>query len=258
MSHPILDSTLHDLLEADFAASPVAASGYGLTEYDERLDDLSSDAFRKRDADAATFLGRLERIGDIAPDGQPLTVDDAIDRDLASAVLRGRVILAPFEGWKRDPVVYSGPVTSGLFTLFLHRLRPEHDLVDAAIARLGQVERVVDAGIANLDPDLAHPLIVERGMNAARGGTRYVRDLVWQDVADPDDRANVRKAGAAAARHLERWTAHLDDLRGRAHGSWQLGEDGYSRILQEREVLGDDAAGSARVARRSSTGSTPR
>ncbi len=73
MSHPILDSTLHDLLEADFAASPVAASGFGLTEYDEKLDDLSADAFRQRDADAARFLGKLERIGDIAPDGQHLT-----------------------------------------------------------------------------------------------------------------------------------------------------------------------------------------
>ena len=146
MTNPVLDSTLHDLLDADFAASPVAASGYGLTDYDERLDDLSADAFRRRDAYAAAFLARLERIGDVAPDGQVLSVDDAIDRDLASAVLRGRLILAPFEGWKRDPVVYSGPVTGGLFTLFLHRLRPEADLVDAAVARLGQVERAVEAG----------------------------------------------------------------------------------------------------------------
>ena len=139
MTNAILDSTLHDLLDAGLRRSPIAASGYGLTEYDDRLDDLSADAFRRRDADAETFLGRLERIGDVAPDGQLLSVDDAIDRDLASAVLRGRLILAPFEGWKRDPVVYSGPVTGGLFTLFLHRLRPEADLVDAAVARLGQV-----------------------------------------------------------------------------------------------------------------------
>ena len=241
MTNAILDSTLHDLLQADFASSPTAASGYGLTEYDDRLDDLSADAFRRRDADAGTYLGRLERIGDIAPDGQPLTVDDAIDRDLASAVLRGRLILAPFEAWKRDPVEYSGPVTGGLFTLFLHRLRPEADLVDAAIARLGQVERAVDAGIANLDPDLAHPLIVERGTNAARGATRYVRDLVWRDVEDPRRQERLRAAAEAAATHLDRWVAHLEAFLGRAHGSWQLGEDGYSRILQEREVLGDDA-----------------
>jgi uncharacterized protein (DUF885 family) len=240
VTNPILASTLRDLLDADFAASPVAASGFGLTDFDDRLDDLSADAFRRRDADAETFLGRLERVRD-APDGEPVSVDDAIDRDLAIAVLRGRTILAPFEGWKRDPVTYSGPITGGLFGLFLHSLRPEADLVDAAISRLGQVDGVIDAGIENLDPDLAHPLILERGLGAARGATRYVRDLVWVDVEDDARRERLREAGQAAAPHLERWVAHLDGLVGRAHGTWQLGEDRYSRILQERETLADDA-----------------
>jgi uncharacterized protein (DUF885 family) len=241
MTDPVLSSTLADLLDADFAASPVAASGYGLTEFDDRLDDLSADAFRARDAYAADYLRRLDAMGDAGLSIATLSADDAIDLDLARAVLRGRLILAPFEAWRRDPVVYSGPITGGLFTLFLHRLRAERDLVDAAVARLEQVGRAVDAGIANLDPELAHPLIVERGMNAARGAVRYVRDLVWLDVEDEDRRERLQDAGAAAAVHLERWVAHLDDLRGRAHGSWQLGEERYSRILQEREVLGDDA-----------------
>jgi uncharacterized protein (DUF885 family) len=241
VSNPTLAATLEDLLDADFEASPVAASAAGLTDFDDRLDDLSADAFRRRDADAATFLGRLERIGEIAPDGEALSVDDAIDRDLAVAVLRGRTILAPFENWKRDPVTYSGPVTSGLFGLFLHRLRPEGDLVDAAISRLGQVDRAVDAGIENLDPELAHPLIVERGMNAAKGAVRYVRDLVWVDVQDADARERLRRAGETAATQLERWVAHLEGLVGTAHGTWQLGEDRYSAILQERETLSDDA-----------------
>lgn len=231
-----LADTLHDLLQADFASSPVAASDVGLTDYDDRLDDLSADAFRARNAYTAEFLARLDAIDD-----EGLGPDDSIDRDLARSVLRGRLVLAPFEQWKRDPVVYSGPVTNGLFTLFLHRLRPEADLVDAAVARLGQAGRAVDAGIANLDPALAHPLIVERGMNAAKGAVRYVRDLVWLDVQDETSRARLRQAGADAARHLERWVAHLDDLRTRARGTWRLGEDGYSRILREREVLGDDA-----------------
>jgi uncharacterized protein (DUF885 family) len=237
----ILGSTLHDLLDADFAASPTTASGFGLTEFDERLDDLSADAFRARDADAGTYLRRLDAIGDVAPDGELLTVDDSIDRDLARAVLTGRTVVAPFEGWRRDPVTYSGPVTSGLFTLFLHRLRPEADLVDAAVARLGQVGRAVDAGIANLDAELAHPLIVERGANAARGAVRYVRDLVWLDVTDARRRERLQRAGAAASVHLERWVAHLDGFVQQAHGSWALGEERYSRVLQERETLADDA-----------------
>ncbi len=231
-----LAAALAALLDSDFAASPVMGSSVGRTEFDERLDDVSADAFAVRDATAAALLGRLDAV----PDDE-LTPDDAIDRDLARSVLRGRLIMAPFAQWRRDPVTYSGSITSGLFTLFLHRLRPEADLVDAAVARLEQAPRVVDAGIANLDPALAHPLIVERGLGAARGAARYVRDLVWRDVEDPAARTRLREAGEEAAPHLDRYVAHLEALLPRAHGSWQLGEEGYTRILREREVLGDDA-----------------
>ncbi len=189
----ILASTLQNLLHDDFGASPTAASGLGLTDYDDRLDDLSADAFLARDAYARNFLARLDDIGD-----NGLTQDETIDRDLARSVLRGRLILAPFEGWKRDPYVYTGPVTGGLFTLFLQRLTGEGDRVEASVARLDQAASVVDAGIANLDPTLAHPLIVERGLNAARSSVRYVRDLVWRDVEDPVLRERLKAAGETA------------------------------------------------------------
>lgn len=233
---PPLQSLLDDLLSTDFDASPVLASGLGLTDYDEQLDDLSADAFRRRDADAASFLARFDAVTD---DG--LSIDDTIDRDLARAVLRGRTILADWEGWRRDPQAYTSPISSGLFTLFLHRLRPERELVDAAVSRLGQVGRAVDQGIANLDASLAHPLIVERGANAARGLVRYVRELLPAEVRDAPERERLAAAGADAAVHLERWIAHLDELARRASGTWQLGETRYSRILGEREVLPYDA-----------------
>jgi uncharacterized protein (DUF885 family) len=236
MPNPQLDAILSDLLAADFAASPVTATGYGLTEYDDKLDDVSADALRARDVDAAAFLARLDAVGD-----EGLTTDESIDRDLARAVLRGRLIMAPFEAWKRDPVTYSGPVTSGVFALFLHRLRPNEELAEAATARLDAVGPLVDAGIANLDPDLAHPIIVERGRNAAMGALRYVRDLAWQDLPDDPARERMRAAGGRAAGELERFVAHLEAFLPRAAGSWQLGEEGYTRILREREVLPDDA-----------------
>jgi uncharacterized protein (DUF885 family) len=241
VSDPSVSSTdlaavLADLLAADFAASPVMASQVGRTEFDHLLDDLSAEAFEARDATAAAILARLDAI-----DGGALTPDEAIDRDLARAVLRGRLILAPFRAWRRDPVAYSGPITSGLFTLFLHRLRPDADLVEAAVARLARAGDAIDAGIANLDPALASPLIVRRGLGAARGAARYVRDLVWLDVEDPALRDRLRAAGEAAAPHLDRWIAHLERFADEARGTWQLGEEDYSRILRERETLGFDA-----------------
>src|SRR5262245_33581361 len=231
-----LPAPADDLLAADRAASPVMGSALGLTEYDERLDDLSAEAFARRDADAAAFLARFDALGDVG-----LTADERIDRDLARAVLRGRTILADWQAWKRDPLTYSSPVTSGIFTLFLHRLRPERDLVDASIARMGQVGGAVDAGVANLDPALASPLIVERGLGAARAAVRYLRELVALDVEDAGDRDRLLRAGDGAAREMERWVAHLEGFVKRADGTWQLGEERYSRILREREVLGDDA-----------------
>ncbi|MEO5966269.1 MAG: DUF885 domain-containing protein [Candidatus Limnocylindrales bacterium] len=238
MSNADLAAQLDALLAADFAASPVSASGFGLTDYDNRLDDVSAEAFAARDASAAMFLAGLNAIGD---DG--LTPDETIDRDLARAVLRGRLVMAPFAAWKRDPVTYTAPITSGVFALFLHRLRGDVEIADAATARLEGAGALVDAGIANLDATLAHPLIVERGMNAAKAAVRYVRDLAWKDVVDDAARERMRVAGASAAGHLERYVAHLEAFLPRAHGSWQLGETDYSRILHEREVLPDDARG---------------
>ena len=55
-----LAATLGSLLDADFAASPVSGSAVGLTQYDDRLDDLSAEAFAARDAYAADLLARLD------------------------------------------------------------------------------------------------------------------------------------------------------------------------------------------------------
>src|SRR3954471_22620073 len=248
-----LSTLADDLLASDLAASPVMGSALGLTEHDERLDDLSAEAFERRDADAAAFLARFDALSE---DG--LAADEAIDRDLARAVLRGRGILADWQAWKRDPLTYSSPVTSGIFTLFLHRLRPERELVDASIARMGQVGNAVDAGIANLDPALASPLIVERGLGAARAAVRYLRELVALDVEDTGDRDRLLQAGDGAAREMERWVAHLATLAKQTHGTWQRGEERYSRILREREASATTPARCASVARLSSTASTPR
>ena len=59
MPNPQLDAALAALLDSDFAFSPVSASGYGLTDYDDRMDDLSADALRARDAEAAEHLAAL-------------------------------------------------------------------------------------------------------------------------------------------------------------------------------------------------------
>ncbi|MGD0862111.1 MAG: DUF885 domain-containing protein [Candidatus Limnocylindrales bacterium] len=230
------DELVDEFLRHEFEESPVAASGLGLTEYDDRLDDLSAAAFDRRQARAAEWGRRFAAL----PDAK-LSSDERIDRDLAVAMMAGRSIMAEWLPWRRDPVTYSGPIANGLFGLFLHRLRPEPELVDAAVARLGQARRALEQGRANLDPQLAHPLILDRGRDAARGTARYVRELLPAEAGTDPDRARLADAGAEAARALEAWAGHLDEMSRAASGSWQLGEERYTRLLREREALPYDA-----------------
>jgi uncharacterized protein (DUF885 family) len=231
-----LSALVDEFLAEEFDASPVYASALGLTEYDTRLDDLSAAAFEKHDADAEKWL---ERFGAV-PDGE-LDPEEQIDRDLAISVLRGRTILADWQVWRRDPLAYSNPPVYGIFTLFLHRLRPEPELVEATVARLNETPRALEQGKANLDATLAHPLIVERALGSAHGAARYLRELLPAEVSDPALRRQVEKAGTAAAEALEDYATHLERLKDNATGNWKLGEERYTRLLRERESLAMDA-----------------
>ena len=190
-------------------------------------------------------LARFEAVADAE-----LTAAERIDRDLAIAMLRGRVVQAEWQGWKRDPLVYSGPIVSGIFGLFLHRLRPEDELVEAACARLAQARRALEQGRANLDPSLADRLIVERAIGSAKGGARYVRDLLPNETAVPELRERLRAAGAEAGDALDAWATWLTGFAAEAHGSWIFGEARYTRILREREQLPYDARGLRDLGRR--------
>ena len=228
------EQLVEEFLHEEFELNPVEATGLGLTEYDDRLDDLSADGFRARDEMAERRRRQFAAIPDSGPDGT-LSEAERIDRDLIVAMMTGRTIMAGWTPWRRDPVAYSGPISSGIFLLFLHRLRPETELVEAAVSRLAQVPRALASGRANLDPELAHPLILERGRDAALGAARYLRELPPTDVAA--GREKLAAAGAAAADELEAWADHVDSLRQRATGTWQLGGERYTALLREREHL---------------------
>jgi len=233
-----LSLLVDEFLNEEFELSPVSASGLGLTDYDAGMDDLSAESFAERERDTRDFLARFSALAD----GE-MSAEERIDRDLALAMLRGRLITAEWQGWKRDPLTYSGPALNGVFLLFLHRLRPDQDLVDAAVSRLAQVPTVFAQGRANLDPALAHPLIVERALASARAGARYVRDLLPAEVHAVELAERLRSAGAAAAQAFDDWALFLEGFAATAHGTWVFGEDRYSRTLQEREALPYDTRG---------------
>jgi len=225
-------SLVETFLREEYEESPTLASSLGLTEYDERLDDLGADAQRRRIERDVAWLGRFRAMpdADLAP-------AERIDRDLLVSVLRGRELAHPIEMWRRQPATYLNPGLNGVFTLFLHRLRPERELAEAAAARLEQVPRNIADGVANLDLPRTPRVYLERAIGQARAAVGYARRLVPAETNDASARAKLEKAGAVAADAFDSFAAHLESRKGEAKGDYAIGEEAYSALLREKELL---------------------
>ncbi|WP_219513717.1 DUF885 domain-containing protein [Nonomuraea ceibae] len=224
---------MDDFLNWYFSGRPVVASTLGADGYDHTLGDFTAEAFTAREREQVLWLQRLRT-------REAATLDDAIDRDLVLSHLRGSIALANWAEWRRDPAAYLAPVFSSFFTPFQQRLKPEPELVAAAISRLAEVPGVLAACRANLDPVLAAPLLVERGLKQARTGRAFLTKTVPGMVADPDLRAKLADAAAPAADAFDDLVAFLDGFS--CGGTWRMGEHLYSTLLRERELLGYGAA----------------
>jgi uncharacterized protein (DUF885 family) len=227
-------------LAAEFLAEyhaehPVQASALGLAAYDDMLDDLSADAFERRRRSDDEWLARFRAV-----DPADLTFDEAIDRDLLVASLTERAIYDEWEIWRRSPDAYMNPGLDGVFILFLHRLRPEPDLVRSAVGRLRGIPSQLDHARANLRPDLVPALLLKRAVNQARAGARYTRELVLTQV-DPANRPELADAGAVAGDALEAYATFLEEMEPNATGDWAFTEARYDAILGDAELLGTTA-----------------
>jgi uncharacterized protein (DUF885 family) len=227
-----LDDLVDDFLVREFRRSPTYATALGADGYDEALPDLSAPAIQAEERADDEWLGRFSALADDA-----LTADERIDRDLVVSTLRGRQVMRDWAVWRRNPDTYLNPGLGGVFYLFLHRTRPEAELVRAAVARLRGVPELLAAGKENLSAEMASPIFVQRAIGQARAGVTYARELVPAEVQDDALRREIAAAGEVAASAYEDFATWLEDFAKKAQGSYAIGEELYSALLQEKEGL---------------------
>jgi uncharacterized protein (DUF885 family) len=221
-------------LNDEFEDSPVRASALGLTDYDDRLDDLSESAFERRRRSDPEWLSRFQAVA-----ASELGFDELIDRDLLLSQLRGREVVADWEMWRRQPDTYLNPGLQGIFLLFLHRLRPDEELVESAVHRLREIPGNLEDGKRNLRPELVPGIFLDRAANQARAAERYVRELLPEQVEDGPLRRKLADTGAETARAYADYVAFLEEMKANtAESGWAIGEDRYDRLLRDKELLG--------------------
>jgi uncharacterized protein (DUF885 family) len=212
---------LRDYLEAE----PVGASFYGLTEWDEQLPDLTAAGFARREAAAARWLDTFT-----AWTVSGLTHQQRIDLALLQAHLGQEVATAGFAGWRRYPTTY---LENGVFELFVHGTRDEAAAVTAAVRRLAQVPDALRSGRENLDPTLVDAELVRQwAIPNAAAQASFLREGLGDFVTDPDRRAELVRAGAAAALGYDAYVGYLEQLAARATGSFVFTESHYDSVLR--------------------------
>jgi uncharacterized protein (DUF885 family) len=209
-----------------FDQHPVHADGLGAPGHAHRLGDFGATGFDSREREASGWLARFE------------SAQEGIDRDLVIATLRGQLLMAGWPAWRRDPSVYLNPVFAGLLLPFLHRLRPEPELVDGVVDRLAEVPGVLASCRDNLKPELSAPRLVRRALRQAAAGPAFLSDSLPAEVGDPALRARIQHAAAPAVQAFEDLSSFLTGFAERATGDWRMGETLYSGILEQQELLG--------------------
>ncbi|WP_433254861.1 DUF885 domain-containing protein [Streptosporangium sp. CA-135522] len=222
-----------DYLDWYLKANPIYAALAGAEGYDRTLGDFTEAGILARERESRRWLERFQEVPD---SGGQEGFDEVIDRELIMSTLRGGLAYEAWPAWRRDPSVYLNAIFSSMFGPFLHRLVPEGELVDAAVARLAEVPDVIAACRANLDPALAAPLLVERGLGQARTARRFLTETIPGQVADEALRARLVAAAEPAAAAFDGLVEFLEGFR--ATGTWRMGEQLYSTLLREREMLG--------------------
>ena len=231
------DALVDSWVAEELAAIPVEATILGADGDHGSLGDWSARALEARRASDESWLARLVDL-----DTSELDSVRKVDAALLVSELRGRRVYAEWEHWRRDPAIYLDPCLHGVFSLFLNRLFPEPEMVGYAASRLREVPGVVADARANLRSDLASPLISERGLGQASAAVKYFRELLPAEVADERLRAELAEAGALAADAVEVFVTDLEVLVRDGKGDYALGEERYTALLKDKEMLGYDAS----------------
>jgi uncharacterized protein (DUF885 family) len=82
---------------------------------------------------------------------------------------------------------------------------------------------------------------VDRAIRQARAGARYLGEILANEVHDEQLKGALADWGGIAAGAMEVFAEHLEVFQSKASGEWVIGEERYSRLLKEKELLQDDA-----------------
>src|SRR5207253_2288832 len=163
--------------------------------------------------------------------GTELVPAERVDRALILADLRGERAVRAFARWRRQPTLYSDPITRGAYYAFLREHAPLAERVATLAERLAEAPALIDAAEANLDPTLVPREWIDIALRSVPAGASFLRVdapamLPKGTALDRAAERAFRPAADAAAAALTAYASWLKhELWPKARGSFAIGRD---------------------------------
>ncbi|MCC7086559.1 MAG: DUF885 domain-containing protein [Pirellulales bacterium] len=225
------DAKLNDFylryLDKVFARRPVEATHLGDHRFDDRLDDLSAAAragWVELDRQTLAELPRQIDSDALSPAGK---VDYEILKHHLARSLWAEANLHPFAD---DPRVYNGYINDGVYLLLAQSSLPKEKNIANAIARMGQIPKIVAAAKKTLhNPPRA---FAETALRQNDGAIDFYERGIFELAGETPQREALQKAVRSVVACLKEYRQFLEsELLPRAAGEWRLGKEKFAQKL---------------------------
>jgi uncharacterized protein (DUF885 family) len=221
------DRLVDEFIQGYFAAHPVTATSIGAHEFDSDLNDMSREAIDAEILRLHEFKRRIE-----AFPAHRLDRDDRVDL----SILKDRIDLELLEleeiqGWKKDPLVYTGLIGSGIYLLLARDFAPMEQRLLSAASRLERIPGLVGQAKANLG--IPAGINTETAIRQNQGNIRLIEDdLLGAIEGAPSAGPPLEQAAELALAALRDFQGFLEeDLLARSGGSFRLGPELHYKKL---------------------------
>lgn len=211
--------------------NPVAATQLGDHRFDDRVDDLGP-AGRRAQADfSRALLAELDAI-----DASQLSRENQVDALILRNQLQSDLwSLDTFQGWARDPQVYTGLAGGAIYNLMAREFAPMPQRLKSATARMEQLPQLFAQMRANLDPARVPKIHAETVARQHAGILQLIEQFILPNAGQLQgaDRQRLDAAVAGLRTAVAEHQAWLDGtLVPNARGEWSIGAELYDRKLQ--------------------------
>lgn len=215
-------------------AHPLSATSLGFHEYDGRMSDFTRLAIDAEISRLRRFDERLKKF-DLAKMG-PETGKDL--RILHAAIKRDLFDIQQMDSYENNPMTYAQVLDVNVF--IKRSYAPLADRVRSIISVENQTPNLIIAAKTNLKSVLPKPY-VELAIQIARGNADFLKKDLVEALKDLKDE---RLVGAFQLSNRRASMALLDfanwlekERLPKAIGEWALGEEKYSQMLAEGELV---------------------